>query len=117
MKTINNNTEFEQIITGEKPVVLDFYADWCGPCQALLPVLEATSNHYGEDVVIAKINVDNNPELASKFKVRSIPSVFFMKNGAVVDQFNGVQSSTEIRKRIDDLIAANSEKPATNPTA
>ena len=115
MKTINNNTEFEQIIAGDKPVVLDFYADWCGPCQVLLPILDAASNHYAEDVVIAKINVDNNPELAAKFKVRSIPAVFLMKNGAVVDQFNGVQSSTEIHKRIDDLIAANIEKPATSP--
>lgn len=117
MKIINNNTELDQIIAGEKPVVLDFYADWCGPCQALLPVLEVASNQYAENVVIAKINVDNNPELAAKFKVRSIPAVFLMKNGAVVDQFNGVQSSAEINKRIDHLIAANIEKPAANTTA
>lgn len=117
MKTINNNTEFEQIIAGDKPVVLDFYAEWCGPCQALLPILEAASTHYGEDVVIVKINVDSNPELAAKFKVRSIPAVFLMKNGVVVDQFNGVQSSAEVHKRIDDLIAANIEKPAAVTTA
>jgi thioredoxin len=117
MKTINNHTEFEQIIAGDKPVVLDFYADWCGPCQALLPIIEAASNHYAEDVVIAKINVDHNPELAAKFKVRSIPAVFLMKNGAVVDQFNGVQSSTEIHKKIDHLISANIEKASHTHTA
>ena len=116
MKTISDNTEFDQIIAGEKPVVLDFYADWCSECKALLPILEAASSHYAEDVVIAKINVENNTELAAKFKVRSIPAVFLMKNGAVVDQFNGVQSSSEIHKRIDDLIAVNIEKPAINPT-
>ena len=109
MKTISNNTEFEQIISGDKPVILDFYAEWCGPCRALLPVLESASNDYGEDIVVAKINVDENPELATKFSVRSIPAVFLMKNNSVVDKFTGVQSRTEIDKRIDNLIAAKAE--------
>ena len=117
MKTISNNTEFEQIIAGDKPVVLDFYADWCASCQALLPVLETASNHYAENVVIAQINVEKSPELAAKFKVKSIPAVFLMKNGAVVDQFNGIQSTAELNKRIDNLIAANINNPGTNPTA
>ncbi len=106
MTTISNNAEFEQIIAGDKPVVIDFYADWCGPCRALLPILEAASNDYAADVVVAKINVDVNPELAAKFDVSSIPAVFLMKNSTVVDQFKGVQSRTEINKRIDQLISA-----------
>lgn len=105
MKTINNNTELEQIIAGDKPVVLDFYADWCGPCIALLPVLEDVGNDYAEDIVVAKINVDKNPELAAKFSVRSIPAVFLLKNTKVVDRFTGVQSRTEINERIDHLIS------------
>ena len=109
MKTISNNTDFEQIISGDKPVILDFYAEWCGPCRALLPVLESASNDYCEDIVVAKINVDENPELATKFSVRSIPAVFLMKNNSVVDKFTGVQSRTEIDKRIDNLIAAKAE--------
>lgn len=112
MRTISNITEFEEIIAGDKPVVLDFYADWCGPCRALLPVLEAASNFYAEDIVVAKINVDQNADLAAKFSVRSIPAVFLMKNGAVVDQFTGVQGSTEINSRIDNLISVNIEKPS-----
>ncbi|MBX9886899.1 MAG: thioredoxin [Flavobacteriaceae bacterium] len=110
MRTISNITEFEEIIAGEKPVVLDFYADWCGPCRALLPILEAASNFYAEDIVVAKINVDQNADLAAKFSVRSIPAVFLMKNGTVVDQFTGVQGSTEINSRIDNLISVNIEK-------
>jgi thioredoxin 1 len=112
MRTISNITEFEEIIAGDKPVVLDFYADWCGPCRALLPVLEAASNFYAEDIVVAKINVDQNADLAAKFSVRSIPAVFLMKNGAVVDQFTGVQGSNEINSRIDNLISVNIEKPS-----
>ncbi|KEQ29014.1 thioredoxin [Pedobacter antarcticus 4BY] len=110
MKMISNNTEFEQIMAGDKPVVLDFYADWCGPCRALLPVLEEVGNDYAEDIVIAKINVEENPELATKFSVRSIPAVFLIKNGGVVDQFTGVQSRAEINKRIDQLISMDIEK-------
>lgn len=111
MKTISNNTEFEQIIAGDKPVVLDFYAEWCGPCKALLPVLEDVGNDYAEDIVVAKINVDENPELAAKFSIRSIPAVLFMKNATVVDRFTGLQSKTEINKKIDDLISADIENP------
>lgn len=110
MKTISNSTEFEQIIAGDKLVVLDFYADWCGPCRDLLPVLEDVGNDYADDIVVAKINVDENSELAMKFSVRSIPAVFLM-NAIVVDRFTGVQSRTEINKRIDDLISANIENP------
>ena len=116
MKKISSNTEFEQLIAGDKPVILDFYADWCGPCQALLPVLEEAGNDYAEQIVIAKINVEENPEIAAKYSVRSIPAVFLIKNATVVDQFKGFQSRAEINKRIDHLISPNIENPATNHT-
>lgn len=105
MKTISNIAEYNEIISGNKPVILDFYADWCGPCQALLPVLEAVQSEYPQDVVIAKINVDHNSELAKQFNVRSIPSVFFMKDKNIVDEFKGLQSKSEIDKRVVSLVS------------
>lgn len=110
MKMISNEKEYEEIIAGEKLVVLDFYAEWCGPCRMLLPVLEAAEQDYAEEMVLAKINVDETPELAKQFSVRSIPAVFLIKNGIVADKFTGIQSRAEINKRIEQLISAKTQE-------
>jgi thioredoxin 1 len=117
MQTIINNTAFEEIIAGDKPIVLDFYADWCGPCKAFLPLLEAAGKEYAADIVVAKVNVDVFPALAEKFGVSGIPSVFLIRDGKVVDQFTGFQYRPELNKRIDKLISANTAAPAINHPA
>lgn len=87
MSIIHANAEnFEnEVLKNKKTVILDFYADWCGPCRMLAPVLEKIDAER-EDIAIAKVNVDNEPSLAEAFGVTSIPAIFVLKNGEVVNQ-------------------------------
>ena len=90
-----NKENFESVKNQEKPVLLDFYADWCGPCRMLSPIIDEIASER-EDVVVGKINVDENPELASEFGVFSIPTLVVLKGGAVVNQAAGVRPKAQI---------------------
>ena len=103
MKEILNTKDFKDVIKQDKPVLLDFYADWCGPCQTLMPTLEKLSKKHNNNVVIAKVNVDQNRELSAHFKVRSIPSLFFIKDGNIVDYLNGLQTEQVLENKIESL--------------
>lgn len=105
MKEIKNVNEFENIIKSSKPVLLDFYADWCGPCQALLPTIEKLAEKHKDDFEIAKVNVDQNSELAQHFKVRSIPALFFIQNGEVKEHLLGVQTEAALDAKIHSYLA------------
>ncbi len=91
-----NQNEFEQVVLkNDLVVVVDFYADWCGPCQMLGPVLEEISEN-NPALVIVKINVDDNMELCSKYHITSIPNVMIFKKGEVIDKFVGFQSKAKV---------------------
>ena len=86
---------FDSAIQSEKPVLLDFYADWCGPCRLVLPIVEEIAGER-DDVVVAKVNVDDEPELAERFGVFSIPALFVLKNGEVVKKATGARPKEQI---------------------
>ncbi len=104
MKSITSNKQFNALTQGDTPYVLDFYADWCGPCQSLLPTVEKLAKEYEGKVEILKVNVDDQRELAKKFNVRSIPALFFMKGNQIIENFKGMTSEQTLRKKVDALL-------------
>lgn len=94
IKIDKNNFENE-VLKSDKKVLLDFYADWCGPCRMVGPIVEEIANEHPE-YKVCKINVDEQPELASSFQVMSIPSLFVMENGKVVNNSMGAKSKAQI---------------------
>jgi len=100
MKSIKSNKQFNNLVKSGKPFVIDFYADWCGPCQTLLPTVDKLSKEFEGKVEILKANVDDQRDLASKFKVKSIPAIFFMKENKILDSVIGVASESTLRKKV-----------------
>ena len=82
---------FEQIISGEKPVLIDFWASWCGPCRMLAPVIEELATELADVCVVGKVNVDDEPSLAEKFGIMSIPTVLLFQNGELKEKVIGVR--------------------------
>jgi len=96
----------KEVVQSAAPVLVDFWAPWCGPCRMLAPVIEELSKEYTGKVKVAKINTDDHPNAASRFKISAIPTLLFFKGGKVVEQLVGVHSKAEIKKTLDSLVAA-----------
>ncbi|MDL2275512.1 thioredoxin [Desulfosarcina sp. OttesenSCG-928-G10] len=98
--------DFETEVTNsDKPVLVDFWAPWCGPCRAIAPVVEELAAMYGDKVRFFKCNVDSSPEVTVKFGVRSIPTLIFFKNGEVKDQIVGRVEKTKIEAALQNLLS------------
>ena len=101
-----STAEFEERVikaSFERPVLVDFWAPWCGPCKQLMPVLENVVNSAGGDVLMAKVNIDENQELAQALKIKSVPTVFGFFQGRPVDAFQGVIPEGQIKSFIEKL--------------
>ncbi len=89
------------VLKADGPVLVDFWAEWCGPCKRLAPTIDALATDYAGKVTIGKLNVDENPGIATKFQIRGIPAVLLFKGGAVVESVVGLAPKEEFTKAID----------------
>ncbi len=92
------------VAKSDKPVLLDFWAEWCAPCRMLGPVVEEIAKEYEGKAFVGKVNVDNNPTLSAKFGIRNIPTVLFMKNGEIKDKQIGATSKNALTEKLNALL-------------
>jgi len=95
---------FKDLIAGEMPVVVDFWAEWCGPCRMIGPIIDELATEYEGKVIIGKINVDENAEMSEEYSIRSIPTILFFKNGVLVDKHVSFASKDLLTQKIEALL-------------
>jgi len=96
---------FEEVINTDKPVLVDFWAEWCGPCKMIAPVVQELAADYDGKAVIGKLDVDSNPEVSAKYGIRSIPTLLVFKNGEIVDKQIGAVPKTVLSGKLDNQLA------------
>lgn len=101
---INNENFDAEVLESDLPVIVDFWAPWCNPCKALAPILDKVAREYGGKVKVAKVNTDEQPQLAERYSILNIPSLKIFHRGELVDEFTGLTTRQNIEKMIDPLI-------------
>jgi thioredoxin 1 len=98
------DANFEELVNGDKPLVVDFWAEWCGPCRMIGPIVEELAAEYEDKVIIGKMDVDSNDETVSKFGIRNIPTILFIKGGEVVDKHVGAGTKAMLEEKIRKIL-------------
>lgn len=100
-KEFTDNNFADTVLASSQVVLVDFWATWCGPCRAIAPIVEELSQEYAGKALVGKVDVDSNPEIASQYNIRSIPTILILKNGDVVDRHVGNTTKAVLKQKID----------------
>ena len=104
MEVTITKENFASLKTGNQPLVVDFWATWCGPCRMVAPIIEELAKQYDGKIVVGKCDVEDNEELAAEYGIRNIPTIIFIKNGEVVDKIVGAQSKAKFEEKFEALL-------------
>jgi thioredoxin 1 len=104
-KEITDGNFDETVLKSNQVALLDFWAQWCGPCRAIAPIIEELYNEYGDKAVIGKVDVDTNQEIAMQYNIRSIPTILIIKNGEVVDRHVGSTTKAVLKAKLDQHLS------------
>ncbi|MFO7828439.1 MAG: thioredoxin [Bacteroidales bacterium] len=101
---VNDSNFEEKVLKSDKPVIVDFWAEWCGPCRMIGPIVEELSEDYKDQVLCTKLDVDSNPGVASKYGIRNIPTILFFKDGEIVDKQVGAVPKSNLEAKLKTLL-------------
>lgn len=107
MLTLTKENFDNEVLGADVPVLVDFWASWCGPCRMVSPILDELSEEYGKRMKMGKVNVDDEGELASEFAIVSIPTIIIFKNGKIVEKLVGAHSKDNFEEVIDNVLSSN----------